>query len=75
MTRKRRTNLTKSRILLLYRKYRAVLILTNNLSSDERGKIDKSLDRLSQMEIEEIKKKLPNIQELALSTNIKIMKG
>src|SRR5258706_557764 len=64
MTRKPRTNLTKSKIILLYRQYRAILILTNNLSATERGKIDRSLDRLPQMEIEEIRKKLPKIQEL-----------
>ena len=65
MKRKRQKKLTKSKILLLYRKYRAVLILTNNLSPYEHRKIDKSLDRLYQMKIEEIRKKLPNIQELA----------
>lgn len=63
MGKNQRIKLTRRKALLLHRKYRAVLILTNSLTPDERKKIDKTLENIQHMDVDKIAARLPELEK------------
>ncbi len=63
MSRKNPTRRLKSKAENLYRRYRAVKVLTNGLSVEERQRMDKSLENIQRMEPDELRTRLPEIEK------------
>ncbi len=63
MSRKNPTRRLRSKAESLYRKYRAVLILTNSLSVEERQRMDKGLEKIQSMELDDLRARLPDIEK------------
>lgn len=63
MSRLRQEKKTRKKVEMLYRKYRAVMILINALSPEELERTNRSLERISTADIEEVKMHLPKIEK------------